>query len=72
MVGVTRPTLTRWLHYFQELFPLSDNWRRLSAHLMPPVDPQTLAAQLIERFAASRGDPEKGLFACLAALLIDR
>ena len=47
MVGVTRPTMIRWLHYFQKLFPQSDNWRRLSPHLMPPVDPQQLPAKLI-------------------------
>jgi hypothetical protein len=72
MVGVTRPTLTRWLHYFRKIFPFSDSWRRLSAHLMPPVDPKALPAQLVERFVASRGDPEKALFACLTALLISR
>jgi hypothetical protein len=68
---LSRPTMARWLRYFKEFFPLSDTWRRLRARLMPPVDERQLPAELIARFVASRGHPEPGLIACLAALAAD-
>jgi len=66
--GVTRPTLTRWLSYFRQMFPGSRTWRQLSGRLMPPVAEHHLPGRLIERFVETRGDPELGLTACLQAL----
>ena len=70
LFGVTRPTLTRWLGYFRKLFPYSQNWRRLSGRLMPPVVEDQLPGCLIERFVQTRGDPELGLTACLQSLFL--
>lgn len=69
LFGVTRPTLTRWLSYFREIFPCSQFWRRLSGRLMPPVAEDQLPRSLIERFVKTRGDPELGLTACLQTLV---
>ena len=69
LFGVTRPTLTRWLYYFRQIFPCSQSWRRLSGRLMPPVAEDQLPAGLIERFVRARGDPERGLTACLQSLV---
>lgn len=69
LFGVTRPTLTRWLSYFRQIFPCSQSWRRLSGRLMPPVNERELPRSLIERFVKTRGDPELGLTACLQALV---
>lgn len=69
LFGVTRPTLTRWLSYFREVFPFSQAWRRLSGRLMPPVAEDQLPRGLIERFVQTRGDPERGLTACLQSLV---
>ena len=69
LFGVTRPTLTRWLSYFRQIFPCSQSWRRLSGRLMPPVNERELPRGLIERFVQTRGDPELGLTACLQALV---
>ena len=68
LFGVTRPTLTRWLSYFRQIFPCSQLWRRLSGRLMPPVT-EPLPRGLIERFVQARGDPELGLTACLQSLV---
>jgi len=72
LFGVTRQTLTRWLDYFRQIFPLSQSWRRLSGRVMPPVAEDQLPASLIERFVRVRGDPEQGLAACLRALALDQ
>jgi hypothetical protein len=69
LFGVTRPTLTRWLCYFQQIFPYSQSWRRLSGRLMPSVIEDQLPRSLIERFVQTRGDPERGLTACLQSLV---
>lgn len=68
LFGVTRPTLTRWICYFREIFSCSQSWRRLSGRLMPPVAEHELPRGLIERFVQTRGDPELGLTACLQSL----
>ena len=70
LFGVTRPTLTRWLCYFREVFPFSQSWRRLTGRLMPPVAEHELPRGLIERFVQARGDPELGLMACLKAIVL--
>jgi hypothetical protein len=69
LFGVTRPTLTRWLSYFRQIFPCSHSWRLLSGRFMPPVNEQELPVGLIERFVQIRGDPELGLTACLQSLV---
>lgn len=67
LVGVTRPTLARWLRYFREIFPQSRAWRLVRARLWPPVSPGA-PAEMIQRFVQARGDPEAALVACLKAL----
>jgi len=69
LFGVARPTLTRWFCYFRQIFPCSQSWRRLSGRLMPPVTKHELPGSLIERFVQTRGDPERGLMACLQSLV---
>ena len=68
LFGVTRPTLTRWLHYFRELFPHTPTWRGLVGRLGPPGRAAGLVGDLLARFVRARGDPEQGLIACLVAL----
>jgi hypothetical protein len=67
-VGVTRPTLTRWLRYFRTCFPQTGTWRRLVARFWPPVPATAVIADILGRFVRARGDPEQGLAACLKAL----
>jgi hypothetical protein len=68
LFGVTRPTLTRWLHYFRALFPQTPTWRRLVGRLGPAGPPAALIGDLLGRFVRVRGDPEQGVIACLGAL----
>jgi len=70
LCGVTRPTLTRWMKYFRQLFPHSQAWKRLSGRLMPSVSDEDLPGGLLERFINTSGDTEQGLTACLKSLLI--
>jgi hypothetical protein len=66
--GVTRLTLVRWRRYFRACFPQLPSWRRLVGRLWPPVRPDRLVGDVLARFVRARGDPERGLVACLVAL----
>lgn len=68
LFGVSRPTLTRWLRYFREVFPQGHTWQRLRGRLLPPVAPEALPGGVIGRFLGARDDPEGALAACLRAL----
>ena len=68
LFGVTRPTLTRWLRYFRELFPQTPTWRRLVGRLGPAGPPAELIGDVLARFVRARGAPAQGLVACLVAL----
>jgi len=68
LFGVTRPTLARWLRYFRERFPQTRAWRWLTGRLVPPVEAEALPSGVVKCFVRARGDPEKGLVACLRAL----
>jgi hypothetical protein len=70
LFGVTRPTLARWRSYFLDVFVQSVSWRRLSGHLMPPVEQHQVPGGLIDRFMKALGDPESALAACLRALAL--
>jgi hypothetical protein len=67
LFGVTRLTLTRWLAYFRDCFPQTPAWQRLRGRVAPAVRPGAIG-DLLAAFVRTRGDPEPGLVACLAAL----
>jgi hypothetical protein len=69
LYGVTRPTLSRWLRYFHEIFPTTNAWRLLRARLWPPLRPGAIG-ELLGRFVQIRGDPQGGLVAFLLALRV--
>lgn len=70
LCGVTRPTLSRWLRYFREVFPQTRAWRCLTGRL-PPVAAEVLPTGMVEAFVRARGDPEAGLVACLQTLCLE-
>ena len=67
-LGVCRSTVKRWQHYFQELFPESINYRRLSGQLIPPLDAHGLPGALLDRFLETFVKPEAALAVCLRTL----
>jgi len=48
-------TVRRWLSYFRFTFPLSQRWRELRTHLMPPVCEVLLPGSLLDRFGTNPG-----------------
>lgn len=70
LCGVWRSTVKRWQRYFRELFVQSIGYRRLSGHLMPPIDPDQLPAALLERFYRACVEPQTALVSCLRGLAL--
>lgn len=59
LVGVSRHTLKRWIHYFKTSFPVSSRWRRLrgliGVDLTRTPIPSTLVLFFIKRFGSVEG-----------------
>lgn len=59
LVGVSRHTLKRWIHYFKTSFPVSSRWHRLrgliGVNLAKGPVPSTLVSILIKRFGSVEG-----------------
>lgn len=70
LCGVWRSTVKRWQRYFLNLFPQTIACRRLSGHLMPPVDPDSLPRGLLARFCQTFRDPQIAIVKCLQTLAL--
>ena len=68
LCGVWRSTVKRWQYYFRELFAQSVRYRRLSGHLLPPINPNQLPGALLSRFCPVDGGHEVALVNCLRVL----
>jgi len=55
-IGVDRRTVARWRSWWLVTFPTTPLWRARSAAFMPPVEPASLPASLLERFAGEAGE----------------
>ncbi len=65
LFGVSRRTVERWRRWWREAFAESPFWRAAAAAFMPPVEPGSLPASLLERFG---GNDEARLVALLRFL----
>jgi hypothetical protein len=59
LLGVSRHTLKRWIHYFKKTFPVSDRWKRIRGWIgiELPSDsiPSAPVLLLIERLGSTEG-----------------
>lgn len=59
LVGISRHTLKRWIHYFTKIFPMSDKGKQIcglaGAVLNTGSIPSTLILFFIDRFGATQG-----------------
>jgi hypothetical protein len=71
LFGVRRPTLSRWMRYFREIFPRSRSWQRVRGRVSPAIFDQALPSALVEAFVQKHGSPEKALPPLLSFLQPD-
>ena len=65
---VSRRTVVRWLHYFHEIFPKSQQWLRLRGLVSAQINNHNLPRCLVEFFLSTRASPFGGLINCLQFL----
>lgn len=53
LVGVSRQTVLRWEHWWQEVFPVTAFWRGARGALHEPVEAATLPLSLLEQFTGA-------------------
>lgn len=70
LCGVWRSTVKRWQRYFKDLFIQSDRYRGLCGYLMPPVDPDVLLRDLLQRFSRQCPDAQMALVTCLGVFAL--
>ncbi len=65
LFGVSWRTVLRWIGYFREEFPASEQWRRLRGRVSPVVLDGELPTGLLDHFSAWCRSMQEGLAACL-------
>lgn len=69
-LGVPERTISRWRHWWLELFPATTLWQASCARFIPPVQTMNLPASLIERFTGAPADSALHLLAFLTPLTV--
>lgn len=59
--GVSRLTLKRWIGYFKEVFPVSNQWRRIKGKIGINVQPDKLPGAIVLFFMKQSLSDESGL-----------
>ena len=63
--AISRNTVVRWIRYFHEVFPESQQWQRLRGLVSAQISNQDLPHSLVEYFLCTRTSPLKSLVNCL-------
>ena len=67
---VPERTISRWRHWWLQVFPTTPLWHAACARFMPPVQTDHLPCSLIERFAGVAAHQAMHLLAFLAPLSV--
>jgi hypothetical protein len=66
--GMSRKTLFRWIAYYRDVFPYSDQWKIRRGRIGASVSNGRLPGDLLDHFITYRRDVEKGVIRCLKFL----
>lgn len=66
--GVTRNTINRWIHFYQDIFPSSSQWQRLRGLIPPFIKNNQLPSSLINYFLSIKSGAKDAFVACLRFL----
>ncbi len=65
---ISRNTLTKWLNFFKNIFPLSAQWQSIRGQVSANVKNNELPASLLNHFLNAKSSIKDGLSACLKFL----
>ena len=69
-LGVPERTISRWRHWWLQIFPTTPLWQAACARFMPPVQTAHLPCSLIERFTGVAAHKAMRLLAFLTPLSV--
>lgn len=69
-LGVPERTLSRWRHWWLQVFPTTPLWQAACARFMPPVQTTNLPTSLIERFTGAATEAAMRLLVFLTPLSV--
>ncbi len=69
-LGVPERTISRWRHWWLQVFPTTPLWQAACARFMPPVQTVHLPGSLIERFTGMVAHRAMHLLAFLTPLSV--
>lgn len=69
-LGVPERTISRWRHWWLQVFPTTPLWAAACARFMPPVQTVHLPCSLIERFTGVAAHKAMRLLAFLTPLSV--
>jgi hypothetical protein len=65
MFSISRQTITRWIQYFRDVFPASNQWKRLRGRLDATVGSDRLPGGLLSHFMRRIQPVEGALLGCM-------
>ena len=65
MVGISRHTLKRWIHYFKDVFPQTGRWKRIRGRIGVEINMGQNPSAIILFFIKRSGSAEDGLIRSL-------
>ena len=68
---VSRQTIDRWVDFFRELFPKSEQWQRLRGLVGAQVGDHDLPGSLLDFFGRRYSAPEEAFLGCLRFMAAD-
>ena len=68
MFDISRHTITRWIRYFREIFPATDQWKSLRGKVNGTIEDSQLPSNLLNYFIDYCRSEEKGMARCLKFL----
>jgi hypothetical protein len=68
MFGICRVTLFRWISWFREEFPVSQQWKRIRGRISASINSNKLPGDLLDYCIQQGGGDEDGFVRCLRLL----
>ncbi len=65
MFGMTRNTYFRWIAFFRDEFPSSNQWQSIRGKVNSTIQNDNLPSALILHFIEQSDSPENGIIACI-------
>ena len=68
LFNISHHTIRRWIRYFTEQFPFTDQWKRIRGKVVSTIKDSLLPSNLLHYFIDTSQSKEDGMILCLKFL----